>query len=293
MDIQRIKQTSIVDLLSRLGHSPVKRKGAEVWYRSPYREERTPSFRVNTDKNLWMDYGTGTGGDIFTLAGEFIHSRDFMAQAKFIAEKSSLPLSVVELPGHDRRSHAEPGFEDVEVQPLRHYALTAYLAERGIPARMAERHCCQLNYHAHGKPYFAVGFKNMAGGYEIRNKFFKGCVPPKDISLVKTESPTDVCSVFEGFMDYLSAVVLGVAKGEDCMVLNSVANTGKAVKHLGGYGRINCYLDNDEAGRRTLETLRRQFGGKVTDCSKLYEKSKDLNDHLQEMNRKRNKFKIR
>ena len=100
-------------------------------------------------------------------------------------------------------------------------------------------------------------FQNVVGGYEIRSRYFKGCVPPKDVSLVKMGegSPTGVCSLFEGFMDFLSAATLGLETG-DSLVLNSVANVGKAVKHLDGYGRIDCFLDRDEAGRRTLEALR-------------------------------------
>ncbi len=45
---------------------------------APYRGERTPSFRVNVAKQLWYDFGLGKGGDIFTLAGEFLQSDDFM-----------------------------------------------------------------------------------------------------------------------------------------------------------------------------------------------------------------------
>ena len=111
----------------------------------------------------------------------------------------------------------------------------------------------------------------MTGGYEIRSRFFKGCVPPKDVSLVKAEgSPADVCSVFEGFMDFLSAATLGLETG-DCLVLNSVSNVEKAMKYLDGYGCIDCYLDRDEAGRRTLETLKERYGGRVCDRSALYD----------------------
>ena len=52
-------------------------------------------------------------------------------------------------------------------------------------------------------------------------------------------------------MDFLSADTLGIGGNGDSLVLNSVANVGKAVKHLDGYGRIDCFLDRDEAGRRT------------------------------------------
>ncbi len=97
----------------------------------------------------------------------------------------------------------------------------------------------------------------MAGGYEIRSRYFKGCIPPKSVSLVKPEdTASDVCLVFEGFMDFLSADTLGIGGNADCLVLNSVANVEKAAGLLDGYGRIGCFLDRDEAGRRTLEVLK-------------------------------------
>ncbi len=52
-----------------------------------------------------------------------------------------------------------------------------------------------------------------------------------------------------------SAVTLGVTGNADCLVLNSVANVEKAAGLLDGYGRIGCFLDRDEAGRRTLAAL--------------------------------------
>ena len=176
---------------------------------------------------------------------------------------------------------SEPAFEGMETAPLLHSPLTDYLAERGIPYGIASRYCCRLNYRVRGKRYFAVGFPNVAGGFEIRSRFFKGSVPPKDVSLVKMESSqADVCSVFEGFMDFLSAVTLGLETG-DCLVLNSVANVEKAMRYLDGYGRIDCYLDRDESGRRTLEMLKGHYGERVCDRSALYDGCKDLNEYLQ------------
>ena len=73
-DIENMRQISLADFLARLGHEPVRRSGNELWYRAPYRSERTPSFRVNVAKQIWYDFGLGKGGDIFTLAGEFARS---------------------------------------------------------------------------------------------------------------------------------------------------------------------------------------------------------------------------
>ena len=293
-EIDAMRQLPLADFLARLGHEPVRRSGNELWYRAPYRNERTPSFRINVAKQLWYDFGTGKGGDIFTLAGEFIESGDFMEQAKFIAKTANMPMPVPE--GSKPTFLPKPSelvFEGMEAVQLLRSPLTDYLEERGIPYAVASRYCCRLNYGVRGKRYFAVGFPNVAGGYEIRSRFFKGCVPPKDVSLVKSEgSPNDVCSMFESFMDFLSAATLGLETG-DCLVLNSVANVEKAMRYLDGYKRIDCYLNRDEAGRRTLETLKEHYGERVCDRFALYDGCKDLNEYLQLTTKKNNNLKIK
>ena len=280
-EIDAIRQIPLADFLARLGHEPVRGSGNELWYRAPYRSERTPSFRVNVAKQLWYDFGLGKGGDIFTLAGEFAQSVDFMEQARFIAKAANMVVDRSAFPTYQPKP-AEPAFEGVEAVPLLRSPLTDYLAERGIPYAVASHHCFRLNYGVRGKRYFAIGFPNMAGGYEVRSRHFKGCIPPKDVSLVKLENTAaDVCSVFEGFMDFLSAATLGIVGNGDSLVLNSVSNVEKAMKHLDAYGRINCFLDRDEAGRRTLDVLGKRYGRRACDHSALYDGCKDLNEYLQ------------
>lgn len=136
MDINEIKQVPIVDFLYILGIEPVKHKASGLWYHAPYRNDRNPSLRVSTDKNVWYDYGIARGGDIFNLAGEFINSNEFVAQAKFISETlgGSFPTS---FPHHQRiaekavKAKGNP-FSDIVEKPLSHPALRQYLRERGI-----------------------------------------------------------------------------------------------------------------------------------------------------------------
>lgn len=52
------------------------------------------------------------------------------------------------------------------------------------------------------------------------------------------------------------------------------------------YKVIHCYLDNDDAGRRVVDSLHELFGDKVQDMFAPYPLYKDLNDFL------RNKKKI-
>lgn len=283
MEIQEIREIPLWEFLSRLGHEPAAQKGNALWYSAPYREERTPSFQVNVRKNVWYDFGLGRGGDIFTLAGEFIGSDDFRAQAGFISEVSDGKTDTAAVCPKPLPPEMQPRekacFENVERRPLYHKALLGYLDERGIAGDVALPNCEEVRFRLHGKRYFAIGFRNVSGGFELRNRFFKGCIPPKDISCIFNGS--DTCNLYEGFMDYLSWQMLGLGSNEDHIILNSVSLLARSFGYLDKYERIHCYLDNDPAGKRTLEALRARYAGKITDCSGRYDKYKDLNEYLQ------------
>lgn len=282
MTIDEIRRLPLETFLQRLGHSPTVQKRHDLWYNAPYREERTPSFKVNTDRNVWFDFGLGRGGDIFTLAGELAGSTDFLTQAKYISEAVGGNFVPRPAPRPAKERISEPAFQEVEQRTLLYGVLKGYLSERGIPSEVAARHCRQASYRVHGKSYFAIGFQNVSGGWELRSKLFKGCIPPKDISLVSRQgTPTDACDVFEGFFDFLSAATLGLTEKNDALVLNSVGNLANSFRYLDGYKTINCYLDNDEAGRKTFEALRIRYADRAVDRSGIYAGSKDLNEHLQ------------
>ena len=51
MNIQEAKAIRLADYLQSLGYSPVKQQGNSLWYKSPFREESEPSFKLNTALN--------------------------------------------------------------------------------------------------------------------------------------------------------------------------------------------------------------------------------------------------
>lgn len=171
MDIDAIKGISLVDFLHRVGYDPTGRDSKGLWFYAPYRNERKPSFHVNPRKNVWFDFGTGEGGDIFTLAGIMSGKTDFVEQARYIAEKMNMPVAE---PYKPVPFVEEPTFGNVVISRLESPALLRYLSERGIPKEIAQRYCVQVDYKLHGKRYYAIGFENNAHGYELRNPFFKG-----------------------------------------------------------------------------------------------------------------------
>lgn len=276
--LKEIKFIPLATFLSQLGHSPVKTQGNRLWYKSPLRQEHTASFKVQTDINCWYDFGIGKGGNIIDLAAELYHSNDLRYLMDCIAKCVSVPSPQTVASSPQRRSASS--FTDIKVVPFRHHALVAYLQERGIPAQIAVEHCKQLHYSCRGKRYYAVGFANESGGYETRNRYFKGCIAPKDISLRRIrDGPSTDVAVFEGFIDYLSALTLGITQGADAIILNSVSNVGKAIPYLCDYNTINCYLDNDNAGKSAFAAISADFVS-VIDCSTLYSQFNDLNEFL-------------
>lgn len=279
--IKEIKSIPLASFMSRIGHEPTARKGTRLWYKSPLRQEHTPSFKVETALNCWYDFGLGRGGNIIDLAAELYQTTDLRHILRCIADSYPVP-SVPTIASSFAPRHSAPSMERFEVVPLEHRALVAYLQERGIPAQIAKANCKEAHYSVNSKTYFAVAFENVNNGWELRNRYFKGCHGRKDISYLPwaRDGPSTECAVFEGFIDYLSALALGIISGADAIILNSVVNVNKAVPYLKGYTAINCYLDNDIAGRTALTELTAIYGTTVIDRSTLYSEFNDLNEYL-------------
>lgn len=195
-------------------------------------------------------------------------------------------VSTISFSSH-RKPDTEPaGYQQVRIDPLTNPVLLDYLQERGILPEIARKACKEVHFQNKGKWYFAVAFANRSGGYEIRNKYLKGSIAPKEITHVKNGS--DRCIVVEGFMDYLSYLALrathsscGQPAGSepDYIVLNSVSNVGKAIPLLKEYKSAFCLLDNDNAGRQAFCQMA-EAGCPVCDKSACYREYNDLNDYL-------------
>ena len=153
--IKEIKSIPLASFLSRLGHEPTARKGTRLWYKSPLRQEHTPSFKVDTTLNCWYDFGLGRGGNIIDLAAELYQSTDLRHILRCIADSYPVP-SVPTVASSLAPRQSAPSMEQFEVMPLEHRALVAYLQERAIPAHIAKANCKEVHYSVNGKPYFAV-----------------------------------------------------------------------------------------------------------------------------------------
>ena len=259
---------TITDFLQEQGLQPTSVKGNNWWYLSPLRNERTASFKVDVNKNVWYDFGLGRGGNLRTLVKLLLHGNNYDLSSGYSLETGH---SKTRLPEKNNAS-----FSDITIMELKNQSLLCYLNSRGINEAIAVQYCKEIHYTNHGKRYYAVGFVNRNGGYEIRNAYFKGCISLKDISVI--EHGNDNCHVFEGFIDFLSYVELH--GGCDAVVLNSVINVTKALGVLNKYHKVYCHLDNDEAGRNATKQIMMACVSEVVDASSIYAESKDINEFL-------------
>ena len=282
MNYEEIKRISIRAYLAARGINPRWERGNRGMYLSPLRKERTASFSVSYDKNLWHDFGTGEGGSIIDLVARMEGCSEIEAARRLaIGEHGTLvPIHVEALRTNEPTPSRLTILSDRE---LTHPALLGYLTGRGIYPAIARTYCREVRYTIGGKEYFAIGFRNDAGGWELRNPRFKGSSTPKNITTL--DNGSDTAMVFEGFIDFLSYLSLKAnpAPAIDTSVLNSVTNLQKAVPFLARHRIVHAFLDNDDAGRKALARLEESLpSSEVIDQSVFYRDHKDLNEYWQE-----------
>jgi DNA primase len=71
----------------------LKRAGRNFKGLSPFSGERTPSFYVSPEKNIWHDFSSNKGGDIFSFVME-VEGLDFREALELLAQRAGVDLSV-------------------------------------------------------------------------------------------------------------------------------------------------------------------------------------------------------
>ncbi len=282
MNIEQAKQIPLEDFLSRIGCSPTRSDDRQSWYCSPLRDEKTPSFKVNIQRNKWYDFGSGKGGDILDLVMQLFHL-DSIPNALAEIERCMGDAS----PAVDTDARFAPTASEkpdqtklVRAVPIASHGLRMYLYERGLDSAEATALLQEVHYERAGKPYFAVGFKNDSSGFELRTKQFKGTFGRKDITTISGD-PTRV-AIFEGFSDYLTAVIRnGGLLSESVIVMNSVAMKDRTIEKLLQMPLkcVDLWLDNDDAGEELKASIFAALPDiKIVDHSPEYSNFKDLNE---------------
>ena len=94
-------RTDIVSVVS--AYVPLKKDGRRFWGLCPFHNEKTPSFSVNADLNLYYCFGCKAGGNVVQFVME-MERVSYLEAAKLLADRIHLPLpEMIEDPDYERR----------------------------------------------------------------------------------------------------------------------------------------------------------------------------------------------
>ncbi|WP_129020667.1 CHC2 zinc finger domain-containing protein [Edaphocola flava] len=96
LTFDQLRQYDLVDYFTSLGLNPAKIQNNTYWYLSPFREERTASFKIDRELNLWFDFGMGKGGNIIDFGVHYHNCTaiDFLHMMDGTDAKSLSPIPV-------------------------------------------------------------------------------------------------------------------------------------------------------------------------------------------------------
>ncbi|MBA5791666.1 toprim domain-containing protein [Flavobacterium sp. xlx-214] len=281
MDIKTIKNIPISTVMSRLGFCIIRTNDSSLWYKSPFRNEMTASFKVDSKKNLYYDFGEGKGGNVFDLIMR-IKDCNFKEALHFLRnEYDSFSFHQTQSDIELKKKENQQSYEIDQIKPLANFILIEYLKSRKLNIELCKIYLVEVYYQLNNKQYFGIGFKNDSGGTEIRNKYVKLCLGKKWYTSIKNKSNQLI--VLESWSDFISLLML-FSKTEnqfDFIILNSLSMLNKLDTVYEEYEKVFLALDNDEAGTKATQKQLEILGAKCTDIRYLYNNgSKDLNDYL-------------
>jgi DNA primase len=281
MTIEQAKQLDMVEYLSQLGYQPARISGNNYWYISPLRDEKTPSFKVNSHLNRWYDFAEGKGGNLVDFGtlyyrcsvSDFLQKLDGMGLDIQQDQQVNLCPSVKESDNHQIKILSE--------HLISSYPLISYYRSRRIADEIADKYLREVRYQNGEKIYYALGFKNDSGGYELRSEHFKGSSSPKDTTFL--DKGAKDLAVFEGFFNFLSYKTIHLHQEEplrNFLILNSASFFEKSLAKMRTHDQVYLYLDNDKTGQKYMQQALVLGREKFTDERRLYQGYKDLNEWI-------------
>ncbi len=103
---------NIVDIV---GQYVRLQKAGSAWKANcPFHQEKTPSFNVNEERNMWHCFGCGKGGDVFAFVME-IEGLEFREALRLLAEKAGVELPEYRGGGQALAESKDRGIEILEL----------------------------------------------------------------------------------------------------------------------------------------------------------------------------------
>ncbi|HEY3860616.1 MAG TPA: DNA primase [Verrucomicrobiae bacterium] len=131
--LEQIRAASdIVDVIG--GYIPLKRNGANFVALCPFHREKSPSFNVNAQKQIFHCFGCHKGGDVFAFVREY-ENVDFPDAVRRLAERARIPLETENQPGASETRHVKDRLFQIHEQITQRWQAALAAGEGGQLAR--------------------------------------------------------------------------------------------------------------------------------------------------------------
>ena len=127
------------------------------------------------------------------------------------------------------------------------------------------------------KHFFAAGWQNEQGAWEVRNPYFKGCMGHKAITFIP--GCDDRVAIFEGYFNYLSWLTENTIAPDSIIVLNTATLTQAAIRKAITIDDVSVYFDHVPTGRKITAEFIKALPWAI-DRSYQYEGYNDYNDKI-------------
>lgn len=135
-----LARTDIVSVVSN--YVSLKKDGRRYWGLCPFHNEKTASFSVNADLNLYHCFGCKAGGDVLRFVME-MERLSYMEAVKFLAERAHMTMpEIQEDPDYEKKRSQRERLQNANREAARFYheklwqpegkAVLAYLHKRGL-----------------------------------------------------------------------------------------------------------------------------------------------------------------
>lgn len=248
----------------------------------PGHEDKTPSFQVNKQKQIFKCFGCGRSGDVFTFTQE-MKCCDFDTAVRIIADKYRYPIT-------EQKEYTKPVWKNntelsdkvvkwFEGRRISQKTLTKARITQSVewmPKSKKEQNTINFNYFRKGELVnvkYRDGAKDfkMHSGAELIFYNLDAIEAAKSVYIVEGE--IDCLSFIESGLDAVLSVPNGATKDN-----NNLAYLDNCIEHLKGK-RIHICTDDDPNGRGLRNELARRLG--LSNCDYVvFPDAKDANEYL-------------
>lgn len=135
--IEEVRQSNdIVDVLSQ--YMRLKRSGRNYFGLCPFHNEKSPSFSVSPDKQIFHCFGCGVGGNVFTFLMK-IEGINFVEAVQMLAERAQVQLPTLENSGDSAKEELKAKVYQVNEFAAEYYHQKLYLPESKIAQEYVKR----------------------------------------------------------------------------------------------------------------------------------------------------------